>query len=38
VRYQFDKPWGTAPRQSKLVVIGEQVDIDEQAIRAGFGI
>jgi len=24
VRHQFDKPWGTSPRQSKLVVIGEQ--------------
>ena len=24
VRHQFDKPWGAAPRQSKLVVIGEQ--------------
>jgi cobalamin biosynthesis protein CobW len=38
VRHQFDKPWGTTPRQSKLVVIGEQGDIDEQAIRAGLGI
>jgi cobalamin biosynthesis protein CobW len=38
VRHQFDKPWGTSPRQSKLVVIGEQGDIDEQAIRAGLGI
>ncbi len=38
VRHQFDKPWGTAPRQSKLVVIGEQGDIDERAIRAGLGI
>ena len=31
VRHQFDKPWGVAPRQSKLVVIGEQGDIDESA-------
>jgi len=38
VRYQFDRPWGTTPRQSKLVVIGEQGDIDEQAIRAGLGV
>jgi cobalamin biosynthesis protein CobW len=38
VRHQFDKPWGAAPRQSKLVVIGEQGDIDEQAIRAGLGV
>ena len=38
VRHQFDKPWGASPRQSKLVVIGELGDIDEQAIRAGLGI
>jgi cobalamin biosynthesis protein CobW len=38
VRHQFDKPWGVAPRQSKLVVIGEQGDIDEDAIRAALGI
>src|ERR1700749_3257043 len=38
VRHQFDKPWGSAPRQSKLVVIGEQGDIDEQAIRVGLGV
>lgn len=34
VRYQFDRPWGGAPRQSRLVVIGEHHDIDEAAIRA----
>ena len=38
VRHQFDKPWGTSPRLSKLVVIGEQGDIDERAIRAGLGV
>jgi len=38
VRHQFDKPWGAKPRQSKLVVIGEHGDIDEEAIRAGLGL
>jgi cobalamin biosynthesis protein CobW len=38
VRHQFDRPWGAAPRRSRLVVIGEQGDIDEAAIRAGLGI
>ena len=38
VRHQFDKPWGAKPRQSKLVVIGEQGEIDESAIRAGLGV
>jgi cobalamin biosynthesis protein CobW len=38
VRHQFDKPWGTMPRRSRLVVIGEHGDIDEAAIRAGLGI
>jgi cobalamin biosynthesis protein CobW len=38
VRHQFDLPWGAKPRQSRLVVIGEQGDIDEAAIRAGLGI
>ncbi len=38
VRHQFDRPWGAAPRLSKLVVIGEQGDIDERAIRAGLGV
>jgi cobalamin biosynthesis protein CobW len=38
VRHQFDQPWGTRPRQSRLVVIGEHGDIDEAAIRAGLGI
>jgi cobalamin biosynthesis protein CobW len=38
VRHQFDQPWGSGPRRSKLVVIGEQGDIDEQAIKAGLGL
>jgi cobalamin biosynthesis protein CobW len=38
VRHQFDKPWGTRPRRSKLVLIGEHDDIDEAAIRAGLGV
>jgi cobalamin biosynthesis protein CobW len=38
VRHQFDRPWGAAPRRSRLVVIGEQGDIDEAAIRAGLDI
>jgi cobalamin biosynthesis protein CobW len=38
VQHQFDLPWGAKPRQSRLVVIGEQGDIDAAAIRAGLGI
>jgi len=38
VRHQFDAPWGTRPRRSRLVVIGERDDIDETAIRAGLGV
>jgi cobalamin biosynthesis protein CobW len=38
VRHQFDQPWGASPRRSRLVVIGEQGDIDEQAIKAGLGV
>ena len=37
VRHQFDRPWGDTPRQSKLVVIAEHHDIDEDAIRAVLG-
>ncbi|MGL6210142.1 MAG: cobalamin biosynthesis protein CobW [Paracoccaceae bacterium] len=33
VRHQYDRPWGTSPRQSHLVVIAEHADIDEAAIR-----
>ncbi len=38
VCHQFDRPWGTSPRRSKLVLIGEQGDIDEAAIKAGLGV
>jgi cobalamin biosynthesis protein CobW len=38
VWHQFDRPWGTRGRQSKLVVIGEHGDIDEVAIRAALGL
>ncbi|MCJ1898782.1 MULTISPECIES: cobalamin biosynthesis protein CobW [Paracoccus] len=34
VRHQYDRPWGDAPRASRLVVIAEHDDIDEAAIRA----
>ena len=34
VRTQFDRPWGSEPRRSRLVVIGEHHDIDEANIRA----
>jgi len=38
VRHQYDRPWGTAPRASRLVVIAEHRHIDEQAIRAVLGV
>ena len=34
VRMQYDRPWGATPRQSQLVVIAEQANIDPDAIRA----
>jgi cobalamin biosynthesis protein CobW len=34
VRHQFDRPWGSAARLSRLVVIAEHHDINEAAIRA----
>jgi cobalamin biosynthesis protein CobW len=37
VRHQFDRPWGSAPRQSRLVVIAEHHQIDATAIRAVLG-
>ncbi|MFN3280652.1 MAG: cobalamin biosynthesis protein CobW [Tabrizicola sp.] len=37
VRTQFDKPWGSAPRRSQLVVIAEHDDINEAAIRRVLG-
>jgi cobalamin biosynthesis protein CobW len=38
VQHQFDQPWGTRPRRSRLVLIGERADIDEAAIKAGLGL
>jgi cobalamin biosynthesis protein CobW len=37
VRMQFDRPWGTTPRRSQLVVIAEHDDINEAAIRKVLG-
>ncbi len=37
VRHQFDRPWGPAPRQSRLVAIAEHHHIDATAIRAVLG-
>ncbi|MGL4310022.1 MAG: cobalamin biosynthesis protein CobW [Paracoccaceae bacterium] len=37
VRHQFDRPWGTGPREGRLVVIAEHDDIDPAAIRAVLG-
>lgn len=34
VRQQYDRPWGAAPRVSRLVVIAQRGDIDAAAIRA----
>jgi cobalamin biosynthesis protein CobW len=34
---QYDRPWGTQPRRSQLVVIAEHDDIDEPAIRRILG-
>jgi cobalamin biosynthesis protein CobW len=34
VRAQYDRPWGEAPRRSRLVVIAEHVDVDPARIRA----
>jgi cobalamin biosynthesis protein CobW len=34
VRHQFDRPWGSAPRHSQLVVIAEAGDLDIPAISA----
>ena len=34
VRAQYDRPWGTAPRATRLVVIAEQGHLDREAIRA----
>jgi cobalamin biosynthesis protein CobW len=37
VRSQYDRPWGTAPRISQLVVIAEHANIDAAAIRRVLG-
>jgi cobalamin biosynthesis protein CobW len=37
VRAQFDRPWGDASRQGRLVVIAEAGDLDPAAIRAALG-
>ncbi len=37
IRQQYDRPWGGAPRESHLVVIAEQGNIDVDAIRAVLG-
>ena len=34
IRAQYDKPWGDAPRASRLVVIAEHHDVDPETIRA----
>ena len=34
IRTQFDRPWGTEARASRLVVIAEHHDVDPAAIRA----
>jgi cobalamin biosynthesis protein CobW len=38
VRSQFDRPWGDAPRTSRLVVIAERHHIDRAAIEATLGV
>jgi cobalamin biosynthesis protein CobW len=38
VRTQYDRPWGTQPRLSQLVVIAEHDDINEAAIRKVLGV
>lgn len=38
VRMQYDRPWGTQPRRSQLVVIAEHDDIDEAKICATLGV
>ncbi len=38
VRHQYDRPWGAAPRQGRLVVIAEAGDLDAPAIRRALGL
>ena len=37
VRHQYDRPWGSTPRLSQLVVIAEHHHVNEAAIRAVLG-
>lgn len=37
VRHQFDRPWGSSPRQGQLVVIAEHDHVDLAEIRAVLG-
>lgn len=37
VRHQYDRPWGDAPRESRLVVIAEHDDVDAAKIAAVLG-
>ena len=37
VRHQYDRPWGSDPRRSQLVVIAEHHHINEASIRAVLG-
>lgn len=37
VRLQYDRPWGSAPRLSRLVVIAEKGRLDLAALREGLG-
>jgi cobalamin biosynthesis protein CobW len=37
VRHQFDRPWGSDPRNGALVVIAEHDHVDPAAIQAVLG-
>jgi cobalamin biosynthesis protein CobW len=37
VRHQYDRPWGTSPRVTQLVVIAEHDHVNEAAIREVLG-
>ncbi len=34
VRHQFDQPWGSRPREGRLVVIAEHDHLNLQAVQA----
>ncbi|MDP3959544.1 MAG: cobalamin biosynthesis protein CobW [Pseudorhodobacter sp.] len=34
VRLQYDRPWGSSPRATRLVVVAERADLDPARIRA----